>query len=263
MDMQTENGTQAEIGENERIMLELVGVSKQFGSGKRLVTAVRDVSLRLRENEVYALIGESGSGKSTMAEMIAGLQKPTSGTIRWLAAAEQEANGRSRVQLVFQNPDRSLNPYWKVEELVAEPLLLRRVDRATARKRVEELLERVRLPRALLDRRPGECSCGQKQRIAIARALAVSPALLIADEITSALDPKTEADILALLASLKAERRMSILYITHRLETVQGFADRLAVMKDGAIVEAGEAEEICTRPRSAYTRALLAAGLFA
>ncbi|NEW07349.1 ABC transporter ATP-binding protein [Paenibacillus sp. SYP-B3998] len=127
---------------------------------------------------------------------------------------------------------------------------------------MEELLDLVKLSRELLERRPSECSGGQKQRVAIARALSLSPALLIADEITSALDPKTEDEILKLLVSLKNEQRMSILHITHRLESIDGFADRMAVMKDGVIVEENLTEEVLRNPQADYTRALLEACSF-
>ncbi|TNJ63220.1 ABC transporter ATP-binding protein [Paenibacillus hemerocallicola] len=241
------------------MILDLQRVTKRFGDRDRIVTAIRDVSLSLLEDEIFALIGESGSGKSTLAELIVGLQKPTEGRVvwHWDGSGQAAADRRRQVQLVFQNPDRSMNPYWKVKEIVAEPLLLQRVERSEAFRLAGELLERVRLPRELLERRPSECSGGQKQRIAIARALSMSPALLIADEITSALDPTTERDILNLLLALKREQSMSILYITHRLETIPGFADRLAVMKDGAVVEEGYTESVLGAPNSDYTRALL------
>lgn len=268
-------------------MLDVIEVSKRFEGRKQGTDALMDVSLSVERGEIFALIGESGSGKSTLAELIVGLQQPTRGVVRWReeAAAERapdsqaagrcsersaclyagraaSANARSRVQIVFQNPDRSMNPYWSVQRIVTEPLLLNGVNRTEAAARASELLEQVRLPQALLERKPAECSGGQKQRVAIARALALSPRLLIADEITSALDPGTEREILQLLLALRDERRMSILYITHRLETIGGFADRLAVMKDGRVVETGETEEVLEAPKSAYTKQLLAACLY-
>lgn len=244
-------------------MLELRKVTKQFAGRGRDVTAVDNVSLLLHKDEIFALIGESGSGKSTLAEMIVGLRQPTQGTIVWSdMGKENKADIDQQVQVIFQNPDRSLNPYWKVKDIVAEPLVLHGIARSKALERAEELLERVRLPSALLEHYPSECSGGQKQRIAIARALSLSPALLIADEITSALDPMTENEILQLLVSLRNERGMSILYITHRLETIEGFADRMAVMKDGVMVEMGDTENILRDPKSEYTRTLLAACSF-
>ncbi|CAG7615752.1 Oligopeptide transport ATP-binding protein OppF [Paenibacillus solanacearum] len=245
------------------MLLELRQVTKRFVDRGGDFTAVRDVTLSLGEDEIFALIGESGSGKSTLAEMVVGLQQPTEGSIHWQGEAPGQAASRPHVQIVFQNPDRSMNPYWKVRDIVAEPLILRKTGRAEAWKRAGDLLEQVRLPRELLDRRPDECSGGQKQRIAIARALSMTPKLLIADEITSALDPGTEREMLALLQTLKRKHRMAVLYITHRLETIAGFADRIAVMKDGAVVETGHTASVLSQPQSSYTRALLAACSYA
>ncbi|OAB36003.1 ABC transporter ATP-binding protein [Paenibacillus glacialis] len=240
-------------------MLNVQNVTKQFGKRNQKITAVKDVTLTLQENEIFALIGESGSGKSTLAEIIVGLDRPTHGEVRWQATQKVQQDQVKRVQMVFQNPDRSLNPYWKVKDLIAEPLVLNWHSRSEAYKRVDELLDKVRLPKDLRERRPSECSGGQKQRVAIARALALSPSLLIADEITSALDPKTEEEILQLLLALKREQRMSILYITHRLDTILGFADRVVVMKDGSVIEEGYTDIVLNQPKSEYTRALLSA----
>lgn len=240
-------------------MLNVQNVSKQFGNNKEIRTAVKDVTLSILPNEIFALIGESGSGKSTLAEMMVGLIRPTQGEVIWQTNEKGQQDQVMRVQMVFQNPDRSLNPYWKVKDLIAEPLILTRHSRSEANKQVIELMNKVRLPQDLLERRPSECSGGQKQRIAIARALALSPSLLIADEITSALDPKTEQEILQLLLTLKREQQMSILYITHRLDTIHGFADRVAVMKEGSVIEDGYTDMILGQPKSEYTRALLAA----
>ncbi|WP_036745687.1 ABC transporter ATP-binding protein [Paenibacillus sp. UNC451MF] len=241
-------------------MLEIHRISKWFGRGTSQAYAVRDASLTLAESEIFALAGESGSGKSTLAEMIVGLKNPDEGHIYWKGSPMgQQPDYWRHVQMVFQNPDRSLNPYWKIKDIIAEPLLLHRTGRVEAMQRVDELLEQVQLSRSLANRSTSECSGGQKQRIAIARALAVRPTLLIADEITSALDPMTELDILQLLIGLKREYGMSILFITHRLETLPGFADRLAVMKDGRIVETGRCEEVWASPQSPYTKRLLQA----
>lgn len=235
-------------------MLSVQQVTKQFADAKqgRTVRAVHRVSLEVREREIFALIGESGSGKSTLAEIIVGLQRPTGGTIRWRDAPPS-------VQLVFQNPDRSMNPYWKVRDIVTEPLRLAGCPRKEAQRRAPGLLEKVRLDGDFLERRPSECSGGQKQRIAIARALSMSPRLLVADEITSALDPVIEAEILELLRGLNRSEGTAIFYITHRLETISGFADRIAVMKDGEIREMGETEAVLSQPASEYTRALIEA----
>ncbi|NOU67904.1 ATP-binding cassette domain-containing protein [Paenibacillus sp. LMG 31461] len=268
-------------------MLRVDQVSKHFTSGKKgqITKAVDEISLTLQPNEIFALIGESGSGKSTLAELIAGLQQPTSGTITWTEEWRESKKDKkdnedskdnkdnkddkdkrdkpsSRIQLVFQNPDRSMNPYWRVKDIIAEPLRLSKYPKQKAYSLAEELLAKVKLNADFMDRYPSECSGGQKQRIAIARALSMSPTLLVADEITSALDPTIEDELLQLLLSLKQSEGMSILYITHRLDTISGFADRVAVMKDGVIQEMGETETILAEPKSEYTRALLRAVWF-
>ena len=250
-------------------MLDIVNVSKQFRKKRTTLKAVNGVSLQVHDHETLALIGESGSGKSTLAEMIIGLQTPSEGDILWNGESisgdrpsRTRRSALSQIQIIFQNPDRSLNPYFKIRDIIAEPLLLNKVPRNEALQRTADLLEQVRLPASLMDRRPPECSGGQQQRVAIARALSMSPALLIADEITSALDPSTEEEILELLSSLKNERRMSVLYITHRLDTISGFADRVAVMKNGTLVESGSANQVLFEPKSAYARDLLEACYF-
>ncbi|MCY9516388.1 ABC transporter ATP-binding protein [Paenibacillus apiarius] len=235
-------------------MLELKHISKRFRLSKPF--AVQNVSFSISEHEVFALIGESGSGKSTLAELIVGLQQPTEGAVFWKGAPIQP---QAKVQIVFQNPDRSLNPYWKIKDIIAEPLMLNKWTSLASQRKVEELLERVRLPRDLLDRLPAECSGGQKQRVAIARALALEPELLVADEITSALDPMTERDILSLLSDLKRDHNMSFLFITHRLETIRGFADSAAVMHNGMLLEMGTTDVVLQHPANAYTKSLIAA----
>lgn len=247
-------------------MLCLDKVSKHFAGSEKgeIVKAVDKVSLTLRHNEIFALIGESGSGKSTLAELIVGLQEPTAGSIKWAENLQLASMDRpkSLIQLVFQNPDRSMNPYWKVKDIITEPLRLSGYPKQKAYMYAEELLAKVMLPVSFLDRYPAQCSGGQKQRIAVARALSMSPLLLVADEITSALDPTTEYELLRLLLFLKRSEGMSILYITHRLETISGFADHVAVMKDGIIQEIGDAKAVLNEPKSAYTKALLSAASF-
>ncbi|GGE02859.1 hypothetical protein GCM10010911_72410 [Paenibacillus nasutitermitis] len=247
-------------------MLRVEKVSKHFAGAEKgtLMKAVDEVSLTIQQNEIFALIGESGSGKSTLAELIVGLQQPTSGLIQWseeLRALKKDMPA-SWIQLVFQNPDRSMNPYWRVKDIIIEPLCLSGYPKRKALVRAEELLEKVKLSNDFLERYPSECSGGQKQRIAMARALSMSPLLLVADEITSALDPSIEEEILALLLDLKRSEGMSILYITHRLETISGFADHVAVMKNGTIQEMGDVEAVLTAPTSEYTKALLRASTF-
>lgn len=247
-------------------MLRVEKVSKHFASGRKgmLVKAVDGVSFTLTDNEIFALIGESGSGKSTLAEMVIGLQQPTSGSIVWGDREDLPKSDKptSAMQMVFQNPDRSMNPYWKVKDIISEPLRLSGYRKRQAYEQAAELLVKVKLSAEFLDRYPAECSGGQKQRIAIARALSMSPRLLVADEVTSALDPAIEEEILQLLLALRKSEGMSILYITHRMETISGFADHVAVMRNGVIQEAGETEAIFASPQSDYTKALLKAAYY-
>ncbi|QAY68530.1 ATP-binding cassette domain-containing protein [Paenibacillus protaetiae] len=249
-------------------MVEMAHIVKRFGQPPA-AAAVDGVSLAIRERETYVLVGESGSGKSTLARILVGLERPSEGEVRWFppqpgSAFAAHGHGKggvpsSPVQMVFQNPDRSLNPYWRVQNIIAEPLVLQGMARREAYALAGGLLEQVRLPRGLLLRRPSECSGGQKQRIAVARALALRPRLLVADEMTSALDPATEADMMQLLMDLQWDSGMSILFITHRLDAVHGFADRMGVMRQGRIVEEGEAASLLRQPSTAYAKALLAA----
>lgn len=226
-------------------MLYFDHVSKSFSEKNVL----KDVSFSLQSKEIVGLIGESGSGKSTIAEIVMGIQQPTSGQVVWAEKAT--------CQYVYQNPERSFNPFWTIEESLLEPFVLKKMDRTEAIKQVRRLLEKVELPERLLQHFPHECSGGQKQRAAIARALSCSPSLLIADEITSALDPDTEVTIIKLLKSLQEEEEMSILYITHRISSMDQFADRLLVLRDGNIVEENEACAVLQQPSHAYTQALI------
>lgn len=234
-------------------MLEVKEVGKKFKD----VVALANVSFSLRENEVLALIGESGSGKSTLAEIIVGLNMPTTGKVLWYGKESYPHERRQEIQFIFQNPDRSLNPYWTVEELLLEPLLLKKWKRADALRKIKEMLTMVELPQNMLEKFPRECSGGQKQRVAIARALSLQPKLLIADEITASLDPETEQAIIALLRQLKKQSPMSIVYITHRLQTIQDWVDTMIVLKDGEMVETGCPNELLCFPKHDYTKCLL------
>jgi peptide/nickel transport system ATP-binding protein len=221
--------------------------------------AVDKVSFTVERGGAFGLVGESGSGKSTTARLVTGLDRPTAGSVRF---AGQEVGGRPRrqVQLVQQSPYASLDPRWTVRRIVDEPLRAHGpADRAARRTRVGELLDLVALDRGLLERRPGELSGGQRQRVAIARALAPDPELLVCDEPVSALDLSVQAQILDLLARLRAELGLALLLVSHDLGVVREMCEQVGVMRDGRLVEQGPADRVLTAPRHPYTRELLSA----
>jgi peptide/nickel transport system ATP-binding protein/oligopeptide transport system ATP-binding protein len=239
-----------------------------FGGPRREVHAVDDVSLVLHENETVALVGESGSGKTTLGLSILNLRGLSGGAIRWRGKSLARLSGEERrafrrdIQVVFQDPYGSLNPRKSIRRALRRPLELQRVmPRVQMDGYVEELLETVGLrpARLFIDRYPHEFSGGQRQRIAIARALLLNPTILVADEPVSALDVSIRGQILNLLKKLKAERRLSMLFLSHDLGVVRFIADRVAVMYFGKIVEIGPVETIFRRPHHPYTRVLLSA----
>ena len=247
-------------------LLEVRGLVKRFplgggffGGGRRAVTAVAGVDVDVRRGEVVALVGESGSGKSTIGRCILGLETPSAGSVTLAGTApEGTAAARRRSQIVFQDPYSSLNPMLDVETLVGEAIAVHGLARGAAvGRRVGDLLELVGLDRATAVRRPAAFSGGQRQRLAIARALAVEPDLLVADEAVSALDVSVRAQIVRLFADLRDRLGLAILFITHDLGLVRHFADRVVVLYLGEVMEEGPVEAVFAAPRHPYTRALL------
>lgn len=249
-------------------MLELVNLTKTFpvrnafGRKSGEVRAVDNVSFTIEKGKVYGLAGESGSGKSTIARMIMGLTKPTSGDIlldgRSITGdTGTRAYGR-KVQMVFQNPGSSLNPRRTVGQSIAVPLDAHGHPRANRSARIAELLEMVQLPAEFAQRFPHELSGGQKQRVAIARALAVEPQLIVLDEPTSALDVSVQARVIDLLVDLGRQFELTFLFISHDLSLMRNFAQQVGVLYLGQIVETGGTAEVFEHPQHDYTRLLLA-----
>ena len=238
-----------------------------FGGGaKGEVRAVDDISLTIETGETLALVGESGSGKSTLARLVLRLIEPTCGSIRFdgrdlLAASGSELRRiRREMQIIFQDPFGSLDPRLRVEDIIAEPLVIHEsISRETKRTRVGELLRAVGMDESAGRRFPHEFSGGQRQRIGIARALAPRPKFIVADEPVSALDVSVGAQIVNLLAELQRELRLTYLFISHSMPVVRYLATRIAVMHRGKIVETGSTEPITERPEHPYTKSLLEA----
>lgn len=227
--------------------------------------AVDDVSFTLQRGDVLGLVGESGSGKSTTARCVTGLLRPDSGVVRLDGRDVTRARGRemrtlrSRMQMIFQDPYSSLNPRMTVEQLVGEGLIVHRMSdgNAARRARVVELLDMVGLSANQLSRYPRSFSGGERQRIAIARALAVSPELLVCDEPVSSLDVSMQAQVLNLFRDLREQLHLSMLFISHDLGVIRYLCDRVAVMQNGRVVEIGDRGQVYSQPNDLYTRALL------
>jgi ABC-type oligopeptide transport system ATPase subunit len=240
------------------------------------VRAVDDVSLDISAGETLGLVGESGSGKSTLGRLVLRLIEPTAGTVLFNGVDLLKANRpelrllRRDMQIIFQDPFGSLDPRYRVEDVVAEPLILHRKlsqpegpdsanDTGSRRQRVKELLRAVGMDESAMPRYPHEFSGGQRQRIGIARALALRPKFIVADEPVSALDVSVGAQVVNLLQQLQRDFGLTYLFISHSMPVVRYLSTRIAVMYRGKIVEIGSTEQITTQPQHEYTRKLLAA----
>ena len=234
------------------------------GSKRTVVKAVQDVSLDIRKGSTYGLVGESGSGKSTCARMLVGLIRPTAGKVLlegddiWAGGSGAQQR-RQRVQMIFQDPYASLNPRWRVGDIIAEPMRALKLvsGRREAEERVADLLEKVRLDPISMRKFPHEFSGGQRQRIAIARALSSQPEFIVCDEPTSALDVSVQAQVLDLMRGLQDEFGLTYLLISHNLAVVRQMADDVGVMHNGVLVEQGQVDDIFDNPQVEYTRMLL------
>ena len=256
---------------SSEIILDLDKVSKTYrsggflGRGARVTAAVKDVTLSLPKGATLGIVGESGSGKSTLARCIVRLIDPDSGTILlrgkdWASLSRRQIRRETRhIQMVFQDPFASLNPRRKAADLVAQGPIIHGTPRAIALAEARDLFALVGLDPSAADRFPHEFSGGQRQRIGLARALALKPAVLVADEPVSALDVSVQAQVLKLLIELRSKLGISMIFITHDLRVAAQICDRVAVMKDGFVVEHGPTAEVFGNPWSSYTKALLAA----
>jgi peptide/nickel transport system ATP-binding protein len=246
--------------------LTLDHVSVRYGAGRRALTAVDDVSLTIPAGHALGLVGESGSGKSTLARAVVGLAPVTGGRILLDSRDVTRRRGRSRrelgrhVQMIFQSPDTALDPRMRVEETLSEAITAyRSMSRSERDREVGRLLDLVALEGRVRGSWPRELSGGQRQRVSIARALATAPEILIADEVTSALDVSVQGAVLNLIRDLRRDLSISLLFITHNLSLVRYVCDDVAVMYLGRLVEVGPSEDVLAAPAHPYTEALVSA----
>lgn len=241
-------------------------LSRLKGVTPAAVKAVDGVDFEIGRGKTFSLVGESGCGKSTVARLLCGLYRPSAGQVGFdgtqlasLGGRAQQAPFRRRIQMIFQDPYASLNPRWRVEDIIAEPIRTHRLlpDKRQIRDRVAELLQQVMLAPADGEKFPHEFSGGQRQRISIARAIASNPEFLICDEPTSALDVSVQAQVLNLMKDLQRRHGLTYLFISHNLAVVSHVSDHIGVMYLGRLLEVAPAEELFNHPRHPYTRMLL------
>ena len=255
-------------------LLDFKNITKIFDGQSIIITTKEDdkikaldnVSFQIYEGESFGLVGESGSGKSTIAKIITSLVKPTNGQVFFEDVSLHDPKNkiiknkyRGQIQMIFQDPYSSLNPRFKVKDIIAEPIKFfqKGIDRSSIKDNINDLIDIVGMTRQSLDRYPHEFSGGQRQRISIARALATRPRLLICDEPTSALDVSIQAQVLNLLKDLQEQLNLTILFISHDLPVVRQMCDRIAVLRNGKLCEINETEKLFNNPSHSYTKELL------
>lgn len=254
------------------MQLQVKGLSKKYYSGflgNNVTDAVDDVSFEIKEGEIFGLVGGSGSGKTTVSKIVMGLLKPSAGGVFYNNRDLTKISNREwyllrkEIQMVFQHPQMTFNPRRNIYFACAEPIRLYKLakNKTEEKEMVEHLIERVGLTKDQLKKYPHELSGGQAQRLSITRALCLQPKFIICDEPTSMLDVSVQAQILKLLKEIHDEFNITMLYISHDLEVIQSICDRVAVMKNGKIVEIGKTEEIFNNPQHRYTKQLLESAL--
>ncbi len=271
MNVNETNKTQSENGDVSIIELRDAEVvfTTRAGSGlfhKNKITAVNKVNLKLMPGKTIGIVGESGCGKSTTANIMCGLQQVTSGKVLFKGQDVTHRTAKERmdigrvVSVVFQDPAMALNARMSVIDQLIDPLVVHKIgSKAERDARAKELIRMVGLPHSVLGALPGQLSGGQRQRVAIARALSLNPDAIIADEPTSALDVSVRAQILNLLSDLKKKLNLSMVFISHDIQTIRYISDEVVVMNHGTIVERGETHQVINNPQDAYTKILMGA----
>ena len=246
--------------------LEIKNLNISYATRKETIVASKDVEFILERGEILGIVGESGSGKSTIAKIITGLIGPSKGDLIYnnkplynSNRKYQIHNSRGQIQMIFQDPYSSLNPRFKVKDIISEPIKFfqKNITNSELKQNVYDLIDIVGMTRQSLDRYPHEFSGGQRQRISIARALATRPRLLICDEPTSALDVSIQAQILNLLKDIQDELHLTMLFISHDLPVIRQMCNRIIVLKNGAVCETKDTEELFNNPEHEYTKELI------
>ena len=237
-------------------ILSVKNLNKSFESGFKL----KNINFDIKEGEVVSLIGESGSGKTSISKIIVGLLKVDGQILfKGMNILENPKKINGKIQMIFQSPYSSLNPKYKIKDIILEGVIYQKI--LKKEENIDEylidILNEVGLDKEVLNKYPHELSGGQRQRVGIARAVAVKPALIIADEILTALDALTQIQILELFQKLKKNKKISYLFISHDINVVKKISDRLLIIKDGEIIESGEAKKIFLNPSSEYTKKLI------